>query len=163
VGGQFTRIQGDMYDLVHAAHDAAMKEVRPGRPFRAPHEKAVEVITAGLIDHGFIGEPFEAAVKEQTYRRFFMHGTSHWLGLDVHDAGRPTGEDGKPRQLKEGMCLTVEPGLYFNPDFSDCPAGTTGIGIRIEDDVAVTADGRRNMTRRLPAERDAVADLTGRR
>jgi Xaa-Pro aminopeptidase len=159
VGGEFTRLQGDMYDLVHDAHQAAMKEVRPGRAFRAPHEKAVDVITAGLIDHGFIEGPFEAAVKRQTYRRFFMHGTSHWLGLDVHDAGSANLPDGKPRILREGMCLTVEPGLYFNPDFADCPPKTAGIGIRIEDDLAVTSDGHRNLTRRLPADQADVADL----
>ncbi|HUR26445.1 MAG TPA: aminopeptidase P N-terminal domain-containing protein, partial [Candidatus Thermoplasmatota archaeon] len=131
IGGEFSRLQGDMYDLVGAAHKAALREVRPGNPFRAPHQKAVDVLTSGLIDHGFIEGPFETAVKEQTYRRYFMHGTSHWLGLDVHDAGSPNGPDGKPRLLREGMCLTVEPGLYFNPDFAECPPRAVGIGIRI--------------------------------
>jgi Xaa-Pro aminopeptidase len=159
VGGDFTRVQSQVYDLVAAAHKAALREVRPGAGFRAPHEKAVDVITAGLIDAGHIDGPFETAVKEQTYRRYFMHGTSHWLGLDVHDAGAAVEPDGKPRVLREGMCLTVEPGLYFNPDFADCPAEAVGIGIRIEDDVAVTADGHRNLTRRLPSEASAVADL----
>ncbi|MEA3137398.1 MAG: Xaa-Pro aminopeptidase [Thermoplasmata archaeon] len=161
VGAGYSRVQGEMYDLVAAAHKAALKEVKPGNAFRAPHQKAVDVITTGLLDHGFLEGSFESAVKEQTYRRYFMHGTSHWLGLDVHDAGSPNGPDGKPRLLKEGMCLTVEPGLYFNPDFSDCPPKTVGIGIRIEDDVAVTADGNRNLTKRLPVERDAVAALVG--
>lgn len=161
VGGEFTRLQGEVYDLVAAAHKAALREVRPGKPFRAPHQKAVEVITAGLIDHGMLEGPYEHALKEQTYRQYFMHGTSHWLGLDVHDAGSPNGADGKPRLLREGMCLTVEPGLYFNPDFADCPPKAVGIGIRIEDDLAVTGDGHRNLTRRLPVERDAVAGLVG--
>jgi Xaa-Pro aminopeptidase len=159
VGGEWTRVQSEMYDLVAAAHKAALREVRPGNAFRAPHQKAVDVITAGLIDAAYIDGPFEAAVKEQTYRRYFMHGTSHWLGLDVHDAGAAVEPDGRPRTLREGMCLTVEPGLYFNPDFSDCPPEAVGIGIRIEDDVAVTADGQRNLTRRLPSEASAVADL----
>ncbi len=163
VGGEFSRVQMEMYELVSEAHQAAMKEARPGAAFKAPHEKAVDVITAGLIDHGFIDGPFETARKEQTYRRFFMHGTSHWLGLDVHDAGAPVGPDGKPRRLKEGMCLTVEPGLYFNPDFSECPKGTVGIGIRIEDDLAITADGHTNLTKRLPSDPSKVADLVGRR
>lgn len=159
VGGTFSRQQERLYELVLAAHNAAMKEVRPGARFRAPHEKAVEVIAAGLVDLGYIPGPVEKAIKEQTYRAFFMHGTSHWLGLDVHDAGSPLGPDGKPRILKEGMCLTVEPGLYFNRDYAACPPGTAGIGIRIEDDVAVTADGRRNMTRRLPVQPDEVAAM----
>jgi Xaa-Pro aminopeptidase len=159
VGGEFSRLQQDLYDLVAAAHKAALREVRPGNPFRAPHQKAVDVITAGLIDAGYLEGPFEQAVKEQSYRRHFMHGTSHWLGLDVHDAGAATEADGRPRVLREGMCLTVEPGLYFNPDYSECPPEAVGIGIRIEDDVAVTADGHRNLTRRLPSEASAVADL----
>lgn len=163
VGGEFSRAQMAMYELVSAAHKAALKEAKPGAAFKAPHEKAVEVIAAGLIDHGYIEGPFEAAVKEQTYRRFFMHGTSHWLGLDVHDAGAAVGPDGKPRKLKPGMCLTVEPGLYFNPDFADCPKEAVGIGIRIEDDIAVTADGNANLTRRLPSDPSKVADLVGRR
>ncbi|MCA1810851.1 MAG: M24 family metallopeptidase, partial [Halobacteriales archaeon] len=104
----------------------------------------------------------EAALKDKAYRAFFMHGTSHWLGLDVHDAGARAEPDGKPRRLREGMVLTVEPGLYFNPDFAECPPGTAGTGIRIEDDVAVTADGVRNLTRGLAAEADAVAALASR-
>ncbi|MEK6974997.1 MAG: aminopeptidase P N-terminal domain-containing protein [Candidatus Thermoplasmatota archaeon] len=161
VGGAFDRTQMAAYELVHEAQKAALREVKPGASFRAPHEKAVDVITAGLIDLGYIHGPFEKAVKENTYKAYFMHGTSHWLGLDVHDAGSPLGADGKPRRLEEGMCLTVEPGLYFNPDFAPCPKKATGIGIRIEDDVLVTADGRRNLTARLPSDPSEVADLVG--
>ncbi len=157
VGGEFSRRQLELYELVLAAHQAALREVRPGVPFRQPHEKAVEVISAGLLDLGLLAGSVEAIIKEQTYRQFFMHGTSHWLGLDVHDAGSPLGPDGKPRLLKEGMVLTIEPGLYFNPDFAACPPGTAGIGIRIEDDVAVTEGGRRNMTARLPVAPEEVA------
>lgn len=159
VGGEFNRMQMAMYELVADAQKAGLREVKPGASFRAPHEACVDVITAGLIDHGFIKGPFEEAVKEGTYKHFFMHGTSHWLGLDVHDAGSPLGTDGKPRKLEAGMCLTVEPGLYFNPDFADCPRGTAGIGIRIEDDVLVTGDGHRNLTARLPRDPSKVADL----
>ena len=159
VGG-FTRLQSDLYDLVHSAHHAALREVRPGKPFRAPHQKAVDVLTAGLIDFGLLAGPFEAAVKKQTYRSYFMHGTSHFLGLDVHDAGGYTEADGSPRMMREGMVLTVEPGLYFNPDFApECPRHAAGIGIRIEDDVAVTEGGRAVLTRSLPTEQAAVADL----
>lgn len=160
VGGEFTSRQGELYDLVAAAHKAALREVKPGTSFRAPHQKAVDVLSAGLLDLGLLSGSFESVVTEQTYRRFFMHGTSHWLGLDVHDAGSATDPvTGKPRVLRDGMVLTIEPGLYFNRDFTECPPGTAGIGIRIEDDVAVTGEGHRNLTRRLPSERDAVADL----
>jgi len=163
VGGEFSRRQLELYELVLAAHQAALREVRPGVPFRQPHEKAVEVLASGLLDLGLLHGPLESVIKEQTYRRFFMHGTSHWLGLDVHDAGSLNGPDGKPRILQEGMVLTIEPGLYFNPDFTACPPGTTGIGIRIEDDVAVTDAGRRNMTARLPVAPEEVAALAHRR
>jgi Xaa-Pro aminopeptidase len=159
VGGDFGQRQARLYDLVLDAHKAALRQVRPGHPFRAPHEAAVETITAGLLDLGYLEGSLEKALKEQTYRRFFMHGTSHWLGLDVHDAGSPTDPDGKPRILREGMVLTVEPGLYFNEDFAACPPGTAGIGIRIEDDVAVTGSGSRNLTRALPVEPGDVAGL----
>ncbi|MES2154111.1 MAG: aminopeptidase P N-terminal domain-containing protein [bacterium] len=157
VGGEFSRRQVELYELVLAAHNAAMREVRPGVPFRAPHEKAVEVLTSGLVDLGMLSGSVEKAVKTGLYRSFFMHGTSHWLGLDVHDAGAMVGPDGKPRLLKEGMVLTIEPGLYFNPDYATCPPGTAGIGIRIEDDVAVTEGGRRNMTARLPTDPDDLS------
>lgn len=157
VGGEFSRRQLELYELVLAAHQAALREVRPGVPFRQPHAKAVDVIAGGLVNLGLLEGPVEKVVKDQTYRRFFMHGTSHWLGLDVHDAGRTIDPDGKPRLLREGMVLTIEPGLYFNADFTACPPGTKGIGIRIEDDVAVTEGGRRNMTARLPVAPEDVA------
>lgn len=162
VGGAFTSRQRELYDLVHKAQRAAMRKVRPGALFSDVHDTAAQAISDGLVDLGLLTMDKEAALRDKAYRAFFMHGTSHWLGLDVHDAGARTGPDGKPRRLRDGMVLTVEPGLYFNPDFAACPPGTAGTGIRIEDDVAVTADGHRNLTRALPAEADAVAALVGR-
>ncbi|HUR62531.1 MAG TPA: aminopeptidase P N-terminal domain-containing protein [Candidatus Thermoplasmatota archaeon] len=162
VGGEFSTRQAEVYDLVHAAQKAAMRKVKPGALFSDVHDKAALVINDGLVDLGLIAMDKERSMKEKAFRAFFMHGTSHWLGLDVHDAGARTEPDGKPRRLREGMVLTVEPGLYFNPDFAECPPGTAGIGIRIEDDVAVTADGFSNLTRALPAEMDAVAGLVSR-
>jgi len=159
IGGTFTRVQEQLYDLVLSAHKAAMGKVRPGNAFRAPHEAALETLTAGLVDLGYIKGPFEEALKEKRYTSYFMHGTSHWLGLDVHDAGGLAEPDGSPRKLREGMVLTIEPGLYFNPDFATCPKEAEGIGIRIEDDVAVVDGGRSNMTRRLPVKPEALQDL----
>jgi Xaa-Pro aminopeptidase len=159
VGGTFTRLQLKLYELVLEAHRAAMRKVKPGVPFRAPHEAAVEVLAGGLVEMGFLPGRIEKAIASQSYRRFFMHGTSHWLGLDVHDVGSLVDAEDKPRLLQEGNVLTIEPGLYFNPDFSKCPPGTSGIGIRIEDDVAVADGGRLNMTRRLPVAPEAVAAL----
>ncbi len=160
VGGAFSRTQLPLYELVHAAQKAALREVKPGAPFRRPHEKAVETIAAGLIDLGYIDGPFEKAVSEKRYHPYFMHGTSHWLGLDVHDAGGAIDLEGRPRRLKEGMVLTVEPGLYFNKDFAPAsPRDARGIGIRIEDDVLVTGSGRRNLTAALPSDASDVAAL----
>jgi Xaa-Pro aminopeptidase len=162
VGGEFSSRQAELYDIVHRAQKAALRKVRPGALFAEVHDTAARSVSDGLVDAGILKMDKEKALAGKAYRAFFMHGTSHWLGLDVHDAGARTEPDGKPRRLREGMVLTVEPGLYFNPDFAECPPGTAGIGIRIEDDVAVTADGVRNMTRSLAAEADAVAGLVSR-
>src|SRR5581483_10569351 len=102
-------------------------------------------------------------VEKEDYKHFFMHGTSHWLGLDVHDAGDRSGPDGKPRPLRPGMVLTVEPGLYFNPQFAKCPPGTEGIGIRIEDDVLVTEDGFENLSAKLPRDPSHIEALLGKK
>ncbi len=159
VGGRFSPLQARLYDLVLDAHQAAMRKVRPGARFREPHEAAVEVLVDGLLAMKYLEGRREKILKDQSYRSFFMHGTSHFLGLDVHDVGHVRGQGGKGRVLEEGMVLTVEPGLYFNPDYAPCPPEATGIGIRIEDDVLVTASGHRNLTRRLPVERGEVAAL----
>ncbi|MHB8633845.1 MAG: aminopeptidase P N-terminal domain-containing protein [Thermoplasmatota archaeon] len=157
VGGRFTRLQEQLYTLVHDAQKAGLKAVRPGALFAAPHQAAARVLCAGLIDLGLLMGPFEAAMKAETYRQFFMHGTSHWLGLDVHDAGGRMTPAGKPRRLREGMVLTVEPGLYFNADYAVCPPGTQGIGIRIEDDVVVRSGGALNLTGGLPSRPEDVS------
>ena len=163
VGGRFTPVQARLYDLVLDAHQAAMRKVRPGNRFRDPHNAAVGTIVDGLLDLGYLKGRRERILKEESYRSFFMHGTSHFLGLDVHDVGHRQTADGRGRVLQEGMVLTVEPGLYFNTDYADCPPGTAGIGIRIEDDVSVTAGGHRNLTRRLPVERSDVEAMVPRK
>ncbi|MDE1957794.1 MAG: aminopeptidase P N-terminal domain-containing protein [Xanthomonadaceae bacterium] len=138
VGGRYSRAQRALYDVVLAAQQAAIAEVRPGRPWNACHDAAVRVIAAGLCDLGLLpGDP-AAAIESGSYQRFFMHKTGHWLGLDVHDVGDYR-VDGESRLLEPGMVVTVEPGLYVPVDAEDVPARYRGIGIRIEDDVAVTA------------------------
>lgn len=138
--GEMSALQSDLYALVEAAQKAAISEVRPGNRFHAPHEAATGVLATGLQDMKLID-------KEEEIRKFFMHGTSHWLGLDVHDVGDYK-VDGESRVLEPGMCLTIEPGLYFNPDFTKCPEGTEGIGIRLENDLVVTEDGHLDLTER---------------
>ena len=139
VNGRFAGPQKDAYEIVLAAQAAAVAATRPGAHFMAPHEAAVKVLTQGMVDLGLLQGSVDALIEGGAYRRYYMHRTGHWLGLDVHDAGEyKQGEDWTV--LTPGMTLTVEPGLYIRPG-DDVPPHLHGIGIRIEDDVAVTATG----------------------
>ncbi|WP_257387024.1 M24 family metallopeptidase, partial [Tahibacter caeni] len=128
---------------------------RAGRAWTAPHEAAVEVIARGLCELGLIAGPPAKAVASGAYKRFFPHKTGHWLGLDVHDVGDYR-VDGEPRQLEPGMVMTVEPGIYVAPDAADVEARWRGIGIRIEDDIAVTRGAPELLTVGVPR---TVADI----
>ncbi len=160
--GGWSDEQADLYDLVLESQKAALREVRPGNTIRDPHHAACRVLAEGLVERGILeGDP-EKLVEAGDHRAFYMHGTSHFLGLDVHDVGgyRAQG-NGEPTKLEPGMVITVEPGLYFNPDYAQVPAGLSGIGIRIEDDVVVTEDGLLNLTKGLPTNRDELDSLVG--
>jgi Xaa-Pro aminopeptidase len=139
VNGRFTAPQREIYELVLAAQAAAIAAVRPGSRWNAPHEAAVRVLTQGMIDIGLIPGSVDAALETEAYRRFYMHRTGHWLGLDVHDAGDYK-RDGVWRVLEPGMVLTVEPGCYIRAG-EGVPERYANIGVRVEDDVAVTAGG----------------------
>ncbi len=139
VNGRFTPAQRDVYEIVLAAQDAAFAATAPGRHFMEAHDAAVRVLTQGLVDLKLLTGDVDHLIEKGDFRRFYMHRTGHWLGLDVHDAGEyKTGDDWAV--LQPGMTLTVEPGLYIRPA-ADIPAEFAGIGIRIEDDVRVTATG----------------------
>ncbi len=139
VNGRFTPAQKDVYEIVLAAQDAAFAATAPGRHFMEAHDAAVRVLTQGLVDLKLLTGNVDNLIEKGDFRRFYMHRTGHWLGLDVHDAGEyKTGDDWAV--LQPGMTLTVEPGLYI-PPAADIPAEFAGIGIRIEDDVRVTATG----------------------
>jgi Xaa-Pro aminopeptidase len=154
--GRFTPEQRAVYDIVHRALDAAIAAARPGAPMTAVHEAARRVLVEGMISLGLLEGEVDALIEEETaFKRFFMHNTSHWLGLDVHDAGGYRDRDGEPLPLEPGMVLTVEPGLYI-PIADDVPAHLRGIGIRLEDDVLVTADGPEVLTRGVPVDPDEV-------
>jgi Xaa-Pro aminopeptidase len=148
IGGRFSAPQRDVYDIVLAAQHAALAQVRRGNDFNAPHDAAVRVLVQGLLDLGLVTGTVDAVVESGTYRQFYMHRTGHWLGLDVHDVGdyrspaepATSGSDRPWRPLVEGMTLTVEPGLYLRPA-ENVPEPLHNIGVRIEDDVLVTADG----------------------
>lgn len=140
VNGVFTKAQRQMYELVLAAQEAAIEQVRPGNHWNDPHDAAVKVVTKGLVELGLLKGRVSTLIKKEAYKEFYIHRTGHWLGMDVHDVGDYK-VDGEPRLLEPGMALTIEPGIYI-------PAGSKGVakkwwdmGIRIEDDVVVTGDG----------------------
>ncbi|MDR0563697.1 MAG: aminopeptidase P N-terminal domain-containing protein, partial [Azoarcus sp.] len=139
VNGRFSGSQRDVYQLVLAANRAACAEIRPGNGWNAPHEAAVATLTQGFIDLGLLQGTAQSLIETESYRRFYMHRTGHWLGLDVHDVGRHK-INGQWRPFVPGMTLTVEPGCYIQPA-DDVPEAFWNIGIRIEDDVLVTSSG----------------------
>jgi Xaa-Pro aminopeptidase len=155
VNGHFGAEQRALYELVLATQERCIGAVRPGTTMQAVHELALRGLVEGLVRLGLVAGPLEQALAEGRWRRFYMHKTSHWLGLDVHDCGAST-LDGAPRELVPGMVLTVEPGLYVAPDDETVEARWRGIGVRIEDDVHVTADGREVLTAGIPK---SVADV----
>ena len=118
------------------------------------------MLVRGLVDLKVLKGDIDGLIEKEAYRPFFMHGTSHWLGLDVHDAGAYR-TAGKSTRLEPGMVLTVEPGLYFAPDTRGVPARLKGIGIRIEDDVLVTERGRENLSEGIPSDPDAIEAIIG--
>lgn len=148
VGGRFSKAQRELYELVLAAQERAVAAVRPGATLVEIHDGVVRDLTAGLIRLGLLQGEVEARIEDESYKRFYLHSTSHWLGLDVHDVGSYR-LAGKPRPLEAGMVLTVEPGLYVPAD-EDIPLAYRGVGIRIEDDVAVTAEGHEVLTADVP-------------
>ena len=144
VNGQFSGAQRDMYELVLAAQAAAISAVNPQSHFNSAHEAAVRVLVQGMIDFGLCHGSVDGVIESGDYRRFYMHRTGHWLGLDVHDVGDYK-QDGEWRKLQPGMVVTVEPGCYIRPA-DNVPEAYWNIGIRIEDDVLVTAGGAEVLT-----------------
>jgi Xaa-Pro aminopeptidase len=158
IGGKFSAEQRTVYELVYAAQQAALAHVQPGNDFLDPNRAAMRVLTQGLIDLGVLHCSLEEALDPQKtyYRRYTLHNVSHMLGLDVHDCARARSENYRYGKLREGMCLTIEPGLYFQPDDATVPESLRGIGVRIEDDVIVTSNGYENLSADFPARPDAV-------
>ncbi len=148
VDGRFTGGQRDVYELVLAAQLACLEVVKPGAPFHDYHKAAERVLAQGLIDLGLIPGPLDAAMEAGTFKRFYMHRAGHWLGMDVHDAGLYQLK-GESMTLQPGMVLTVEPGLYIRSG-DDIPEPFRNVGVRIEDDVLVTALGHENLTAAAP-------------
>lgn len=149
VSGKFSEPQAALYALVLKAQQAAIQKVKPGLPYDALHDVTSEIITQGLLALGILQGDLTELIEEKAYKAFFMHGTGHWLGRDVHDVGRYK-INGEWRALEAGMVLTIEPGIYIAPDDETLDAKWRGIGIRIEDDVLVTQDGFEVLTLGLP-------------
>jgi len=154
VNGLFTPAQRDVYEIVLAAQRAAIDKVASGNAWNEPHDTAVKVLAQGMLDLKLVAGPLDEVLEKETYKRFYMHRTGHWLGLDVHDAGDYK-RSGEWRTLAPGMALTVEPGLYIRAA-DNVPRALHGIGVRIEDDVVVTEKGCEVLTAEAPK---TVADV----
>jgi Xaa-Pro aminopeptidase len=148
VNGHFSAAQRDVYEMVLAAQAAAIAVARPGNHWNEPHDAALRVIAQGLIDFKLCSGSVEEVLEAESYKRFYMHRTGHWLGMDVHDVGAYKIAD-KWRALQPGMVFTVEPGCYIRAA-EDIPEAFWNIGIRIEDDVAITAQGCEVLTAAVP-------------
>jgi Xaa-Pro aminopeptidase len=158
VSGRFSGPQRELYEVVLAAQRAAIERVRPGNHWNDPHDAAVKVITQGLVRLGLLKGRVPTLIREEAYKKFFMHRTGHWLGMDVHDVGEyKVGDDW--RLLEPGMVMTVEPGIYIAPGTKGVAKQWQGIGIRIEDDVAVTKDAPEVLTSDVPTDPDAIEGL----
>ncbi|MDQ3907857.1 MAG: Xaa-Pro aminopeptidase, partial [Acidobacteriota bacterium] len=161
VSGRFSAAQRDIYEAVLAAQVACVEMVRPGVTWDDLNERAVRMLTESMVRLGLLEGDVDKLVEEKTYRRFFMHGVGHFLGLDVHDAGRYK-LNGASRPLQPGTVITVEPGIYVAPDADGVPDKYRGIGVRIEDDVLVTPDGHRVLTDAAPKQVEEIEALTAR-
>ncbi|MFR9725682.1 aminopeptidase P family protein [Streptomyces sp. MS19] len=156
VDGRFTPLQRKVYDAVFEAQEAGIAAVQPGAKYRDFHAAAQRVLAEKLVEWGLLEGPVERVLDLGLQRRWTLHGTGHMLGMDVHDCAAARRETYVEGTLEPGMCLTVEPGLYFQPDDLTVPEEYRGIGIRIEDDLLVTEDGNRNLSAGLPRGADDV-------
>jgi Xaa-Pro aminopeptidase len=155
VSGEFASPQRDLYALCLSVQKEAIAAVKPGATLDAIHDLAVRKLTEGFVALGLLQGAVEERIEDKSFRKYYMHRTSHWLGMDVHDVGDYY-VDGKPRPLVPGMVLTVEPGIYVAADDESAPPGMRGVGIRIEDDILVGEAGPVNLTEAVPKE---IGDL----
>jgi len=160
VNGRFSEAQRLLYELVLEAQAAAIDKIRPGKSWIEPHDAAVRVLVKGLVKLGLLEGRVGKLIKDEAYKKFYMHRTGHWLGMDVHDVGDYKLGD-EWRELEPGMVLTVEPGLYIAPDCLDVEPQWRGIGIRIEDDVLVTKEGCEVYTAAMPKTVAEIEALMG--
>jgi Xaa-Pro aminopeptidase len=160
VNGKFSGEQRALYDIVLRAQIAGIDQVRAGRPFNAYHDAAVRVLTEGLVDVGLLAGTVDSLIESNAFFEFYPHRTGHYIGMDVHDVGRYTEGDKSYRLLEPGMVMTVEPGLYIQPD-TNVPDRWKGIGIRIEDDILCTAGEPDNLTDAIPKSIEDIERIVG--
>jgi Xaa-Pro aminopeptidase len=158
VSGRFSEPQREIYEAVLAAQVACVEMVKPGVTMDDLNNRAIRMLTESMVRLGLLAGDVDKLIEEKTYRRFFMHGVGHFLGLDVHDAGRYK-LDGEARALTPGIVITVEPGLYIPADAEHVPDRFRGIGVRIEDDVLVTPEGHRVLTAKVPKGIEEIEKL----
>ena len=160
VGGRFSGPARALYEVVLAAQTAAIERCRPGATLPEIHDVAVRRLVEGMLELGLLSGDLEELIAREAYRAYYMHSTSHWLGLDVHDVGSYR-VGGEPRRLEPGQVFTVEPGLYVSKDDEKADPRFRGIGIRIEDDIAITEAGHENLTAAIPKAPDELEALVG--
>lgn len=165
VNGKFTQAQREVYDVVLDVQLKCIEYTKPGNTVKARQEYSIELLTEGMVKLGLLKGKTKDLIKKKEYMKYYMHGVGHYLGLDVHDAGRYFTDQGakNSKPFAPGMVLTVEPGLYIPPDDKSAPAKYRGIGIRIEDDVLVTKDGNKNLTEKVTKDPDEIESLMARK
>lgn len=156
--GVFNAAQRQIYDLVLKAQLAAIDQVRAGQKWNEPHDTAVQILTKGLVELGLLEGKVKELIKENHYKRFYRHSTSHWLGMDVHDVGDYQ-INGQWRELKPGMVLTIEPGIYIPANTEGVPEKYWGIGIRIEDECLVTKHAPEVLTANAPKDSEEIQKI----
>ena len=161
VNGKFSPEQKALYNVILDAQLAAIDAVRVGNSYKEPHNVAVRILVQGLLDLGIMQGDIEEIIQKESFRQFYMHGTGHWLGMDVHDVGSYK-QEGVWRTYEEGMVVTVEPGLYIAPDDETVDVKWRGIGIRIEDDIVATKNGPLNLTAKVVKSVDEIEALMAR-
>jgi Xaa-Pro aminopeptidase len=158
INGKFSQEQKELYEVVLAAQSAAIGKAYAGNQWQEVHDAAIRVATEGMVELGILKNSVDEEIESGRYKHFYVHNTGHWLGLDVHDVGEYT-IDGHSRELEPGMVMTVEPGIYINPQEEEVPGCFRGVGIRIEDNVAITRDEPRILTDGLARTPDEIEAL----
>jgi Xaa-Pro aminopeptidase len=161
VNGRFTKPQREVYDVVLEVQLECIEATKKGNTVKQRQDLSIELLTEGMKKLGLLKGKTKELIKKKEFMKYYMHGVGHYLGLDVHDAGRYfTEQQAKnSRPFAPGMVLTVEPGLYIPPDDKDAPAKYRGIGVRIEDDVLVTEEGNVNLTSKVPKDADVIEEI----